>query len=249
MSVTLDRKWATRTGGNLSPQEYRHLVGVILRDLPNALTGLIRYRLGRRGTGRTDLTELPVPDSALARRAEDFVRENLSSHMLAHSYRTYFLGRVLATQDAATVNDEHTYLAALMHDLNLEHPTPGRCFAVTGGERTERLLIEWGADPATAEAVGAAGCGHATPAADHNLADPAGFVLAGSLADTVGRRLDEIDPAWLADLQQRYPRHNLKRHLVPALHAEASAVPHGRIHLANRWAALPLLVRTAPYAE
>lgn len=74
-------------------------------------------------------------------------------------------------------------------------------------------------------------------------------MLAGSLADTVGRRLDEIDPAWLADLQRTYPRHNLKRHLVPALRAEAKAVPRGRIQLANRWAATPLLVRTAPYAE
>ena len=249
MSVTLDWNWAKRTGGNLSQQEYRHLVGVILRDLPNALTGQIRYRLGRRGTGRTELIELPVPDSALARRAEEFVRVSLSAHVLAHSYRTYFLGRVLAAHDGARVDDEHAYLAALLHDVNLEHPTPGRCFAVTGGERTERLLIEWGADPATAETVAAAGCGHATPGADHDLADPAGFVLAGSLADTVGRRLDEIDPAWLADLQQRYPRHNLKRHLVPTLRAEANAVPRGRIHLANRWAAFPLLVRTAPYAE
>lgn len=142
MGVALDWDWATRTGGNLSSREYRHLVGVILRDLPNALAGQIRYRLGKRGTGRTELTELPVPDSTLARRAEDFVRKSLSAHVLAHSYRTYFLGRVLAAHDGARVDDEHAYLAALLHDVNLEHPTPGRCFAVTGGERTQRLLIE-----------------------------------------------------------------------------------------------------------
>jgi hypothetical protein len=112
-----------------------------------------------------------------------------------------------------------------------------------------RLLTDWGADPATARAVGAAAGGHATPGADRDLADPAGFVLAGSMADTIGRRLDEVDPAWLGDLQQRYPRHNLKRHLIPTLHAEARAVPRGRIHLVNRWAAFPMLVRTAPYPE
>ena len=32
MSITLDWDWATRTGGNLSPQEYRHLV-VMSRDV------------------------------------------------------------------------------------------------------------------------------------------------------------------------------------------------------------------------
>lgn len=248
MSVTLDWNWGKRTGGNLSPREYRHLVGVILRDVPSGLVGVVRYRLGRRGTSRADLNQ-PVPDSALARRAEAFVQQELSPHVRAHSYRTYFLGKALAARDGADVDDELAYLAALLHDVSLESPTPGRCFAVTGAERAVRLLTEWGADSATAEAVAAATCGHATPGADHNPADPAGFVLVGSLADALGRRLDEIDPGWLADLQVRYPRHNLKQHLVPALRAEARAVPRGRIHLANRWAAFPLLTRTAPYPE
>ena len=96
--------------------------------------------------------------------------------------------------------------------------------------------------------VAAAVCGHATPGADDDLADPAGFVLAGSLADIVGRRLDDIVPSWLEDLQQRYPRHGLKQHLAAALHAEAKAAPRGRMHLANQ-AGLPLLIRLAPYPE
>lgn len=247
MTVTLDWAWAQRTGGNLSPREYRHLVWVILRDVPKALAAVLRYRLGRRGTGRTDLDQFP--DSELTRRVEGFVGEALTPHVLAHSYRTYFLGKALARQDGADFDDELSYLAALLHDLHLEHPTPGRCFAVTGGERAAMLLTEWGADTVTAQSVAAAACGHATPGSDQNLSVPAGFVLAGSLADVAGRRLDEIDPSWLAELQRRYPRHHLKQHLVPALRSEADAVPHGRIHLANRWASLPLLVRTAPYPE
>ncbi len=247
--VTLDWDWARRTGGNLSRQEYRHLVGVILRDVPGGLAGVIRYRLGRRGSGRADLAEVPAPESTHARRAESFVREELSPFVLAHSYRTYFLGKALADLDGVTIDDEVSYLAALLHDINLEHPTPGRCFAVTGGERAHQLLLDWGADPRIAEAVAAATGAHATPGVDHTLADPAGFVLAGSMADCIGRRLDEIEPGWLGDLQLRHPRHRLKAQIVPALRAEANAVPRGRIHLANRWAAFPVLVRTAPYPE
>jgi hypothetical protein len=223
MSITLDWDWATRTGGNLSPQEYRHLVGVLLRDLPNAFAAMVRYRLGKRGTGRTDLVGLPVPDSTLARRAEEFAQQELSTHVLAHSYRTYFFGKVLAAHDGVAVDDEVVYLAALLHDLHLENPTPERCFAFTGAERAARLLAEWGADASTTENVAAAVCGHATPGAD-------------------------IVPSWLEDLQQRYPRHGLKQHLVAALHAEAKAVPRGRMHLANQ-AGLPLLIRLAPYPE
>ena len=146
MRVTLDWDWASRTGGNLSPQEYRYLVGVLLRDMPNALAAVARYRMGRRGDGRTELTGQPVPQFALARRAEEFAKQELSTHVLAHSYRTYFFGKVLAAHDGVAVNDEIVYLAALLHDLQLEHPTPGRCFAVTGAERAAQLLEEWGAD-------------------------------------------------------------------------------------------------------
>jgi hypothetical protein len=93
-----------------------------------------------------------------------------------------------------------------MHDLHLERPTPGRCFAVTGAERSLSLLVEWGADHDTATTVAAAVSGHANPGADRDLSDPAGFVLAGSLADIIGRRLDETDASWLRDLIERYPR-------------------------------------------
>jgi hypothetical protein len=83
---------ATTTGRNLSPQEYRYLVGVILRDLPVALGEILRYRMGKRGTGRVDLGEVPVPASTLARRAEEYVGQELSSHVLNHSYRAYYFG-------------------------------------------------------------------------------------------------------------------------------------------------------------
>lgn len=249
MRVALDWDWAIRTGGNLSPQEHRYLVSVLLRDMPTALAAVMRYRMGRRGESRTELLVQPVPESALARRAEEFVRQELSTHVLAHSYRTYFFGKVLAGHDGVVVDDEIVYLAALLHDLHLEHPTPGRCFAVTGAERAARLLEEWGADSGTANTVAAAISRHATPGVEHDLADPAGFVLAGSLADIIGRRLDDIDPSWLENLQQSYPRHQLKQKLVEALRTEAKAVPRGRMHLANRWGSLPLLVRIAPYRE
>jgi hypothetical protein len=249
MRVVLDWDWATRSGGNLSPQEHRYLVGVLLRDMPNALAAVLRYRMGRRGDSRTELMAQPVPESALARRAEAFAQQELSTHVLAPSYRTYFFGKVLAAHDDVAVDDEIVYLAALLHDLQLERPTPGRCFAVTGAERAGRLLEEWGADSGTANTVATAICRHATPGVEHDLADPAGFVLAGSLADIIGRRLDDIDPSWLEGLQQSYPRHHLKQKLIEALRAEAKAVPRGRMRLANRWGSLPLLVRTAPYRE
>ncbi|WP_264068478.1 hypothetical protein [Mycolicibacterium komossense] len=64
MGVTLDWDWAQRTGGNLSPREHCHLVGAILRDVPGALVGVVRYRLGRRSSWR-----IPTARTSSARRS------------------------------------------------------------------------------------------------------------------------------------------------------------------------------------
>ena len=69
----------------------------------------------------------------MARRAEEFVQQELSAHVLDHSYRAYCFGKVLAASNRAAVDGEVVYRAALLHDLHLEHPTPGGCFAVTAG--------------------------------------------------------------------------------------------------------------------
>ena len=65
------------------------------------------------------------------------------------------------------------------------------------------------------------------------MSDPAGYVLAGSMADTVGRRLEEFDPAWVTELLDRHPKHGFKRKVIAALHAESKAVPNGRIRIMN----------------
>ncbi|WP_028478370.1 HD domain-containing protein [Nocardia sp. CNY236] len=244
----IDWEWATRTGGSLSKEQRRKLGLTIARTLPGDALNRARLALGRRGRGTLEFTGLRLPDSKLAVAAETEARETLTPHMLEHSFRTYYFGRVLADLDGATYDDELVYVSCLLHDLQLEHPTPGRCFAVTGAERAVAFALDAGADPARADAIGAAIAAHITPGVADDLTDPGGFVSAGARTDVIGARLSEFDRDWVAELLRRHPRHDFKRHALAAMENEAKAVPEGRIHFLVG-AGFLTMIRRAQFAE
>ncbi|MBJ8339281.1 phosphohydrolase [Antrihabitans sp. YC3-6] len=245
----IDWEWAQRTGGNLDRRQKLQLSATLARSLPAFTLSAVRTRMGRRGSGALDFGGITLPDSKLAKAAEMQARESVSAHVLEHSYRTYYFGRVLAALDGATYDDEIVYVASLLHDLNLERPTPGTCFAVVGGTRAVAFAAEHGAEPERAQAIGAAIAAHITVGVDGDLSDPGGFVSAGASADVMGSRVDEFSPEWVDELLQRHPRLGFKKHMVSAWLDESKAVPNGRANWARRYAMFPLLIRQAPFAE
>lgn len=245
----LDYAWAKATGGTLTPAQRRELLGPLMPVVVSHLIGRLRVTLGWRGNGSVDMESLRLPDSALARAAEEQAREELSPRVVAHSYRTYLFGLALAGIDGKAVDTELVYVASLLHDLNLEHPTPGRCFAVVGAERAEAFALDHHTSPERAEAIAAAIAGHITIGVANDLGDPAGFVSAGAFVDVAGARMHELRPEWVEQVIRRYPRLNFREHLLKAFEAEAAAVPQGRISWCLRYAAFGPLVRLAPFAE
>ncbi|MEV6556650.1 phosphohydrolase [Nocardia sp. NPDC051756] len=250
MTTGIDWDWATRTSGALSSKQRRQLMATVTRSLPALLADRARLTAGRRGAGRLDFAGLRLPDSTLAIAAEAEARESLSIHVLAHSYRTYFFGRVLADLDGARYDDELVYVSCLLHDLNLEHPTPGSCFAVTGAERAVRFVSTAGATPDQARAIGTAITTHITPGnGKDDLSIPGRFIYAGASVDVIGSRISELDPTWVQELLHRHPRHNFSKHMIKALTNEAKAMPQGRTRWLNTHTSLLQLIRLAPFSE
>ncbi|WP_433660461.1 HD domain-containing protein [Nocardia sp. CA-128927] len=245
----IDWDWATRTGGTLSNKQRRQLMTTVTRALPALLADRARLAAGHRGAGRLDFAGLRLPDSSLARAAEAEAHESLSPHVLGHSYRTYYFGRVLAELDGAPYDDELVYISCLLHDLQLEHPTPARCFAVTGAERAVDFVSRAGATPTQVQAIGHAIATHITPGNGKNLSDPGRFIYAGASVDVIGSRLAELDPTWVEDLLNRHPRHNFTKHMITALTNESKAVPQGRTRWLNTRTGLLQLIRYAPFSE
>lgn len=244
----IDWEWAARTGGTLSGGQRRQLTAKVLTELPKLVAGQAKLALGRRGRGRVDFASLRLPDSKLAVAAENEARESLTPHVLEHSYRTYFFGRALAELDGTEYNNELAYVASLLHDLQLEHPTPGRCFAVTGAERAVEFVTNSGATPEQARTIGAAIAAHLTIGVSDQV-DDLGFVSAGASVDVFGARMANLDPAWVTELLERHPRHNFKQHMIAACTSEAKAVPRGRTQWMFRTAGFGLLIRRAPFSE
>lgn len=246
---SIDWSWAVRSGGHLSTSQKLALLRPLLRTVARYPRSRLGVAVGRRGEARLDLDALTWPDSALARAAEEEAREQLTPWVLEHSYRTYLFGLLLAQLSSVEVDTELAFVTSILHDLQLEHRTPGRCFAVVGGERAEQFVLEHGADADTAARVGAGIAAHITPGAADDLADLGGFVSAGAFLDITGYGLHAIDPVWVDEVHGRHPRHDLRRHLLGIWKEESSGVPHGRARWMARYGSFGMLLRLAPFDE
>ncbi|MEV6321390.1 phosphohydrolase [Nocardia sp. NPDC051787] len=244
----LDWAWAQNTSGNLTGAQRRQLTAVMFGIMPGLLVDALRARLGYRGTVQLELADARLPDTRLVREAETEARAVLSPTLLEHSYRTYWFARVLAGIDGRDYDDELAYVSCLLHDLALERPTPGCCFAVTGARRAIALAVAAGETPERAQDLGAAVAGHMTLGVSADLSDPAGFVAAGTSLDLYGARLSEFDPVWVRELLLLHPRLGFKHAAVAAIRAEAAAVPGGRTAWLAAWG-LELLITASAFSE
>ena len=144
---------ARGTQGRLTAAEQRRLVAVILRAQVDNVAGRVRLALGRRPGSLPGVGDLPVPpDSVLARAAEVACLE-MDGFLVAHSYRTWLYGWVLAAADGAVLDPELAYAAALLHDVGLVTPTPGQDFTVRSAQRAREVMAAAGASGGDVEAV------------------------------------------------------------------------------------------------
>ncbi len=247
MSASFDYDWAKDTGGKLSGAQKRALVGPLLKTVAAYSGDRTALLLHRRGSGSLDLDDLKVPDSRLARDAEEEARDRLSPAFLEHSYRMYLFGRALAQIEGVAVDDEVAYVASLLHELALEQPTPGRCFAVVGAERAEKFALDRDVEPGRARRIAAEINGHLNLGQGRDMTSEGGFLSAGAMLDVFGLRLNELDPAWVRQVLDRHPRHDFKRYGVAKFKAEGRTNPDGRAHWLNRYALVPTLWRIAPF--
>ncbi|MFG1793994.1 phosphohydrolase [Nocardia sp. NPDC049149] len=231
----LDWAWAQNTCGKLTTAQRIALMWVMLGKMPDLVVDVVRARTGHHGPAQLELADARLPDTALARAVEREARTVLSPAMLEHSYRSYWFARVLAAVGGADYDDELAYVSCLLHNLTLEHPRAGCCFAVTSARRAVEIALAVGETPERAQDLAAAIAGHMSFGVSADLSDPAGFVAAGTLLDTFGIRLSEFDPVWVRELLLLHPRMGFEHTVVAALRAESVAVPAGRAAWLMSW--------------
>ncbi|WP_433717236.1 HD domain-containing protein (plasmid) [Nocardia sp. CA-084685] len=224
-----DWEWADKTGGKLSAEQQRQWRRLYVKEIPAGMADQILDKLGFHGDGHLDFDALTLPRTQLTRAAEDAAVKNLSDSVLAHSYRCYYFALVLAGQAGVEFDNELAYAACLLHDLNLESPRAGTCFAVGGARRARQIALDAGESLERAEQLAAGIAGHMNLGVAHDLADAGGFIAAGAMVDVFGVGLRRFNRAWVQELMQRHPRLRFTELAVAAMLAESAVNPDGRV--------------------
>jgi len=243
-------EWAEANGGTLTNRERVQLLLPMLGTTVRYAVGRLRLLLGwRPNTSDVNFATLTLPDSRLAQLAEQECRETLSPALVNHSYRTFLYALTLAHLDNVPYDPEHLYVTCLLHDIALEDPQPGQCFAVRGADRMQSLAKRADTPDDVASALAEAIAMHITPGIQYRQNALATLMNGAALVDIVGMRLWDFAPDSIEQALRLYRRLGFKQAIRQRWRAEAQAVPAGRAAWIERAALFTRFTKLAPYAE
>ena len=229
-------EWALETGGALRRQDRIRLV---LQGV-SARLARVPSQWRSRVLGERASLELPdPPDSALAREADERVRELSSPALYGHCARTWAFATLFAQRDRVAHDPELLYLACMLHDLGLTEQHWGRdararCFAVEGAHAAHAIVHAHGASETRARGVAEAISLHLNVTVPARLGAEAHLLSKGVSLDVVGRRLHQIQPGAAAKVDERWPRDGFAGDLAAATAKQARLRTQSRSALLHK---------------
>ncbi|HEY2216635.1 MAG TPA: HD domain-containing protein [Solirubrobacteraceae bacterium] len=224
-------EWAHATGGALRRRDRARLIGQAVAAQLARLPSQWRSRIVG---DRFSLTSPTPPDSALARAADERVRELSSPALYGHCARTWAYAALFAERDRVAHDAELLYLACMLHDLGLTKPHWGRdphakCFAVEGAYAAQAFIGQReNANEQRASEVAEAISLHLNVDVPARLGVEARLLSKGVSLDVVGRRLDQLPTHATQGVEQRWPRGELAVELIAATGEQARLRPRSR---------------------
>ena len=85
-----------------------------------------------------NLSQVRIPDTALARQITELVRDTEPPLLFHHSSRVFFWGALTGDRRGLTFDAELLYTGAMFHDMGLTPRYSSRHGAVRGGRRERR---------------------------------------------------------------------------------------------------------------
>jgi hypothetical protein len=236
MSQVGSWEWAQRTDGRLGRADRAELLRQGVLAQLSRLPAAVRRRL----IHDTSSVSLPSPpDTALAKEAEERVRELSKPELYGHCLRTWAFAALFAQRDRVDHDEELLYLACVLHDLGLTEAHDGRdptaaCFAVEGARAAHTLLCEHQAPADRARTVAEAISLHLNISVPDRYGPEAVLLGQGVMLDVVGRRMERFPQAALVEVAKRWPREGSGALLLKDTALQAKIRPHSRAALLHR---------------
>ena len=169
---------------------------------------------------------MPVPDSALARRARELIADVAAPFLVNHSVRSYAWAVELARHDRLEFDPEILYVSAMLHDIGLVPAYDlGGDYAVDGAIAAERLAVDAGEPESRARTIYDAIALHNDEAMPPDPAAEVVLLWDATGVDVTGDRFTDIRPAIVPGVLAAYPRLDFKRAFAALFADQASRKP------------------------
>ena len=173
---------------------------------------------------------MPVPDSALARRARELIADVAAPFLVNHSIRSYAWAVELARHDELQFDPEILYVAAVLHDIGLVPAYDiGGCFEVDGALAAEHVALEAGAPPDRVRAIFDVIALHMLEELPPDPATEVVLLWDSTGTDVTGHRFTDVQPAIVPGLLAAYPRLDFKREFAALFVDQAARKPSCRV--------------------
>jgi len=200
-----------------------------------ANTRAIRQKLSRRVGLRTLRDALPedwsVPDSDIARKAEQAARALCDDFIMDHSHRTYCFAALLAAREGLKIDREVVFIASILHDLGLceAHKNDTGSFEWVGARIAHDFCKDEGLAEERAELVHNAIALHSSLGIADKMTPEIAMVHFGAGTDLFGLRIDDVPQLDLWRILETYPRNNFKTCFGACLVRQAETKPDSHI--------------------
>jgi HD domain len=175
---------------------------------------------------------LRLPDSPLCAAAADLARRHEHPAIADHSLRTFLHAELAAAplglRAGADYDPDELFLACVLHDIGTAEAYNGRQrFEVDGADAAAAFLESRGAPAAVRQRVWEAIALHTSPGIAERLGPLTRLTRAGVVSDFAVPPAAPygVSTATRAEIESRYPRGDVERHLADAVVAQAVADP------------------------
>ncbi len=166
----------------------------------------------------TNIANLKIPDSKLAREATELVRDCESDLLFHHSVRVYLWGTLRGRHRGWKFDPELLYLGAMFHDVGLteKHRSATDRFELDSANAAKKFLQSHGVPDNSVELVWDAIALHTSPEIPWHKKPEVALVTAGVELDVLGLGFDEVPDEVKAQVLAAHPRRNFKTEIVQA---------------------------------